>query len=164
MDRIGPWVRVGDLSARTETEGAWLADAGGGARVGVGLAIRNEGSGPITVPLLDTVTVQWSGADGVWRDADSGRNATRAGETCVELAAGQTVVVDRSAGVLQGADGTFAVVGDDGFGGVWAIRGLEAGELDVRLRLRADAGAGGAWSGEIVTRAIRVRVGSRAGA
>jgi hypothetical protein len=169
----GEWATNEGLSARALIDPVWIA--GPSSPVMLSLEIRNDGPKAVLVPLLDTISIQWRGPGGAWNDCDAGRNGTRPGPVSVQLGPAQTTRVERSATVSAAADGTLEVLGDDGFGGVWAIRRVAPGGMDVRLRLRSqnpsspggNSGQAGPpiWRGDVTTEDVQVQLrGSSSGA
>ncbi|MHC4954463.1 MAG: hypothetical protein ACYTGZ_11295 [Planctomycetota bacterium] len=132
----------------------WTApERGSTSRVAIALRITNGTREPLRFNTLDTIRISLRAPDGQHLTMDGGRDGTAPGRPLSDpVAPGKRLEIDRSAHLAWTPGGTLRLQGDDGFGGVWYVDGLQQGRHELLIeyenRTTQGADATGVWKGK----------------
>ncbi|MCZ6539364.1 MAG: hypothetical protein O6922_06020 [Chloroflexi bacterium] len=102
---------------------------------------------------LDTINISLVDGAGSVLPMDGGRDGTRPGSPISEpIPVGETLIVDRAAVLVWSTESNLRLQGDDGFGGLWYVDGLQPGVYRLRVHYKNAQTRGSdetrVWTGE----------------
>ena len=136
---------------------------GESTQVDIGLRIKNLGLEPLCFYILDTIGILLTDSEGKRLPMDGGRDGTRPGNPFSDpVEPGGELIIDHSAELAWESDTKLRLTGDDGFGGIWYVDGLQQGVYALQI-VYENRGVHNAeqpcvWIGKIATQIIEIEL------